>query len=346
MPSDRISEPTGQPLATTAPGADRTRAGASRGGRLRELVGPYLGVGLVLVALCGYLAATQEQFATLDNVVNIAETNAVTLILAVGLTFVLLTGGFDLSVGGVLALSGVVLADLVGRGVPALGAILLVVAGATLLGLATNGLLVARAGLSFFVVTIGTASIFRGIAQLRTGGQSVALYQNEFLVELGSGEVAGVPYTVLIAAVVFVVALLVARYTGYGRMVYAIGGNAEAARLAGMNVVAVRASVYALAAGTAGLAGVLLAGRLASASPSAGAGIELTVAAAVLLGGTSFMGGSGTLLGTLLGVIFLGVLSNGLTLSGISAFWQGVVSGIVLLLAVLVDRFRARRAPG
>jgi ribose transport system permease protein len=336
---------TGTGTHRAAPPAGPPGPGAARRSRAWDLVAPYAGVGSVLVALCVLLAVTQPQFATAANLVNILETNAVTLVLAVGLTFVLLTGGFDLSVGGVLALTGVVLADLIGRGWPAPAAVLAVVAGAALLGLAVNGLLVARVGLSFFVVTIGTASVFRGLAQLSTGGQSVPLYDSDFLVALGSGRVAGIPWAVLVAGVVFVVALLVARYTGYGRMVYAVGGNAEAARLAGLPVAGVRASVYAIAAGLAGLAGVLLAGRLASASPAAGAGIELTVAAAVLLGGTSFAGGSGTLLGTLLGVLFLGVLSNGLTLAGISAFWQGVVSGAVLLLAVLLDRLRARRAP-
>ena len=148
------------------------------------------------------------------------------------------------------------------------------------------------------------------------------------------------PVGVYVAGVVFVLALLLLRYTGYGRMVYAVGGNAEAARLAGINVAFIRVSVYGISGVLAGLAAVLDTARLTTASPAAGTGYELMAGAAVLLGGTSFMGGRGSLLGTLLGVLFLGVLQNGLTLLGISPFWANVTSGAVLIAAVLVDRLR------
>jgi ribose transport system permease protein len=328
---------TGAPARSGLPPLVR-RAGSALSG--------YTGVGSVLVALVVYLSITQDRFLTVGNLVNILETGSVTLIVAIGLTFVLLTGGFDLSVGGMLALSGIGLALLVGAGVPAALAILLVIAGSTALGLATNGLLIARVGLSFFVVTLGTASLFRGVAYVVTGGTSIGLYEEQFLRTVGSGRVAGVPWSVIIALAVLALAIVVTRSTGYGRMLYAVGGNPEAARLAGIDVVAVRASVYAIAAGLAGLGSVIEAGRLATAAPTVATGLELSAGAAVLLGGTSFLGGAGTMVGTLLGAFFLGVLQNGLTLLQVSNFWQGVVSGAVLILAVLLDRFRRKASVG
>ncbi|MGH2857021.1 MAG: ABC transporter permease, partial [Solirubrobacteraceae bacterium] len=165
------------------------------------------------------------------------------------------------------------------------------------------------------------------------------LYSNSLIHVIGVNAVAGVPVSVIIAALVLLVGLAVLHFTGFGRQVYIVGGNREAARLAGISVSGVEIAVYAIAAGCAAIAGVLTASRLASAAPDTGTGVELTAAAAVMIGGTSLFGGSGGLFGTLLGVLFLGVLSNGLTLAGISAFWQDVVTGIVLILAISVDRF-------
>ncbi|MEH1017179.1 ABC transporter permease [Micromonospora sp. CPCC 206060] len=297
----------------------------------------------MLILLVGYLAVTQPEFATTYNLMSILEANSVLLLVATGLTLVLLCGGFDLSVGAMLALSGILLAELVRSGANYFLAAVLIVVLAAIVGGLLNGLLIGRLGLSFFVVTLGTMSLFRGTGQVVTEGQSVNLYDIQAARTVGSGDVAGVPWLTVVALTVFVVAVLVTRYTGYGRMLYAVGGNAEAARLAGINVWAVRASTYAVCAGTAALAGVLEASRLGTAAPGAATGMELTAASAVLLGGTSFAGGSGSLIGTLLGTLFLGVISNGLTISQVSSFWQGVVTGLVLLAAVLVDRLRTTR---
>ncbi len=323
--------------AATAPGPTRLR----QAGRA---VNQYAGVLVVLAALVVIIGATQPQFISSGNLIIILETNAVLLVVAVGLTFVLLVGGIDLSLGGTMAMSAIGMWGLLQSGLPAWAAIILVVLGGFAVGALVNGLLIGWVGLSFLVVTIGTASLYRGIANLGAGGQSQSLYENTFLTGLGQNQVFGVPIIVVIAAVVFLLGVFLLRYTGYGRMVYAVGGNSEAARLAGMPVVTIRVSVYAISGGLAALAAVMDAARLTSASPMAGTGIELTAGAAVLLGGTSFMGGRGTLLGTLLGVLFLGVLQNGLTLAGISPFWTGVVSGIVLIAAIFVDRFRTGRA--
>lgn len=301
----------------------------------------YAGVLTVLVGLLVLLSITQDSFLSSSNLLNVLDTSAVLLIVAVGLTFVLLCGGIDLSIGGTMALTAVVLWELVGAGVPAPVAVALAISAAFALGFLVNGLLIGWVGLSFLVVTIGTASLYRGIAQVRTGGQSQSLFDQTFLIDVGSHRIGGqLPVTVVIAGVVLLLGVLVLRYTGYGRMVYATGGNPEAARLAGINVSLIRVSVFGIAGGLAGLAAVVDASRLTSASPNAGIGIELMAGAAVLLGGTSFMGGRGTLLGTLLGVLFLGVLSNGLTLAGISPFWTGIVSGSVLITAIFVDRVR------
>lgn len=311
--------------------------------RAHGSLGAYLGVGAVLVIAVIYLSVTQPTFGTWGNLLTILETNAALLILAVGLTFVLLVGGFDLSVGGMLALTGVLLAKLIEAGVSPYVAMVLVVLAATLLGLVTNGLLVGKIGLSFFVITLGTMSLFRGSALLLTDGESQGLYDVPQIKELGSGSLGGIPITVVIAVIVLVMAFLMTRYTGFGRMLYAVGGNPQAARIAGINVAAIRVAAYTICAGLAGLAGVLWTARLVSASPTAATGIELVAAAAVLLGGTSFAGGQGGMVGTLLGVLFLGVLGNGLTISQVSAFWQAVVTGIVLIIAVTLDWLRTRR---
>jgi ribose/xylose/arabinose/galactoside ABC-type transport system permease subunit len=310
--------------------------------RVRHGLDTYAGVGGVLLLLCGYLSVTQDAFLTWTNWVNILETNAVVLVVAVGLTFVLLNGGIDLSLGGLMALVAVTMSELITNGWATGLAIIAVVLLAGLLGL-VNGLLIGKVGLSFLVVTLGTGSIFRGIAQVRTGGQTKSLFQVPFIRRISDGEILGIPWLVWISLAVLGAGILVLRYTGFGRMVYACGGNREAARLAGINVTAVAVSVFVIAGLLAGFASVMDASRLTAASPTAATGIELTAAAAVLLGGTSFTGGRGTLLGTLLGVLFLGVLSNGITLSRISSFWYGIVSGGVLIAAVLLDRIRNGR---
>jgi len=300
---------------------------------------PYIGVLSVLVTAVAVLWATQPAFMTAENWVNIAELNAELMLVAVGLTFVLLTGGIDLSVGAMWSFAGIVLWKLL-LDLPQPAALVVAVLVAALVGMLVNGLLIGRAGMSFLVVTIGSAALLHGLAQVWSGGQTQSIFQDKFVAGLGSNRVGGLPVTVWITAGTFLLAAALLRYTGFGRMVYAVGGNPEAARLAGINVSGVRIAVYTICGGLAGLAGVLSAAHVGAASPDAGIGMELTAAAAVLLGGTSFMGGRGSLLGTLLGIAFLGVLQNGVTLTGISPYWSNVVSGIVLIVAVGIDRLR------
>lgn len=316
---------------------------AGLGSRAREALISYLGVLTVLGALIAFFSISQRRFFTVENFWNVLDGSSVLLIVAVGLTFTMLVGGFDLSVGGVLALSGVVLWLLVDHGVPSWLAIVVVVLGGVLFGAIATGFPIAVLDVSFFVVTLGVLVATRGLASVVAGGEVKGLYEDETLRTLGTASVGNVTMPVFIALGVLLLAVLVTRYTGYGRRVYAVGGNAEAARLAGINVAAVRLSTYAISAGLAALAGAIETGRLAAASPDADQGIEFSAAAAVLLGGTSFVGGIGSMIGTFLGVLFLGVLQNGLIISSISVYWQGVITGAVLFASVLIDRFRRRR---
>jgi len=319
-------------------------SGALAARRFWEALLSYLGVLTVLLALIAFFSINQSRFFTLANFWNVLDGSSVLLIVSVGLTFTMLCGGFDLSLSGVLALGGVVLWVLLSHGVPLFLAIILVILGGTLIGAVVTGYPIAYLDLPFFVVTLGVLVAARGLASVITSGEVEGLYEQETLRKIGNGRIGDVTYPVIIALVVLLLAIVVTRYTGYGRMIYAVGGNPEAARLAGINVRLVRLSTYAISASLCAFAGVIETARLAAASPDADQGIEFSAAAAVLLGGTSFVGGIGSMLGTFLGVMFIGVLKNGLIISSISVYWQGVITGVVLFASVLIDRFRRRRS--
>jgi ribose transport system permease protein len=312
--------------------------------RFKEATLQYVGVLTVLLVLIAIFSYLQPQFHTWTNFLNILETNATLLILSVGLTFVLLVGGFDLSIGGVLALSGVFVARLLEHGVGTYGAMVIVIIIGIMIGIVFNGFPIAKLGANFFMITLGVSFATRGIALVMTNGASIGLYQYTKLQTIGNGGIGQFGYLIFISIGVLLIATVVTRYTGYGRMIYAVGGNAEAARLAGINITYIRISAYAICAGLAAFTGFLEAGRLAAAAPDTDTGIEFTAAAAVLLGGTSFVGGVGTMFGTFLGVLFLGVLQNGLIISSINIYYQNVITGCVLVLSVLIDRFRQSRA--
>jgi ribose transport system permease protein len=333
---------TEPPAAATPPDVTRIRL-AGHTARARDATLQYVGVLTVLLILIAVFSFLQPQFHTWTNFLNILQTNAVLLILSVGLTFVLLVGGFDLSVGGVLALSGVFVAKLLEHGVGLYGAMVIVVIGGILVGIIFNGFPISRLGANFFMITLGISFATRGIALVMTNGASIGLYNYTSLQNIGNGGVGQFGYLIFISIGILILATLVTRYTGYGRMIYAVGGNSEAARLAGINITMIRISAYAVCAGLAAFTGFLEAGRLAAAAPDTDTGIEFTAAAAVLLGGTSFVGGIGTMFGTFLGVLFLGVLQNGLIISSISIYYQNVITGAVLVLSVLIDQFRQRR---
>jgi ribose transport system permease protein len=309
----------------------------------RLLAYPGLSVGVGLLILSTVLALTQERFLTVDNLRSVTEENASLLVLAVGAGMVMLTGGFDLSLGALLSLSGVGFAWLLQQDVPIGPAAVITVTATAAVGAAINGQLVGRLGLSFLVTTLGAGLAFQSLANIWTGGRTTSLFDRSGVTSLGSDRVLGVPLVVLIALLVWATAALVMRFTGFGRMVYAVGGNSEAARIAGIRTVSIRVASYGIAAGCAGVAAVLTTSRLTSASPTVGTGRELVAATAVLLGGTAFTGGRGTMGGTLLGVLFLGVLANGITLFEVSAFWQGLLQGLVLIVAGGLQLLRGKK---
>lgn len=304
------------------------------------------GAPLALLVLFIYLSLTQPFFLTSDNILNVLTGNSALLLTALGLTFVVLSAGFDLSLGAIFAASGYVAYRALEAGLPPMAAVVCSVLIGIFLGGVVNGILVGAVRLNFFVVTLGTASLFGGLLNVLTNGQTKAMPQppGGFIDFLGNGRVWTIPFPVLLSAFLFLAAWYVLRFTTFGRAVYAVGGNPEAARLAGINVNVVLVSVYAIAGMMASVAGIVDASRLASASPTASASLALTAGAAVLLGGTSFFGGIGGVGGTVIGVLLVATLQNGLGLIGVSAFWQNVVTGLVLVLAVALDKLQSRRS--
>lgn len=309
--------------------------------RLLREAPAWTGVGIVLVVMFVGLAATQDLFLTYTNINNILRGMAIPLLMAIGSTFLLTTGMIDLSIGSLLALGTMILVGFLTLGLPGWLAVLATMAACALLGGGLNGMLVAKAKLSFFVVTLGTLALFRSAAQIPTQGLSVRLPDSGAVVTwLGDGKVGPISVPVVLSLSLLALATVVMKRTTFGRAVFAVGGNEDAARLAGIPVERVRIGVFAINGLLVGLAAVVFAGRIRSGSPLVGAGIELEVIAAVLLGGTSFLGGAGSMVGTLIGVLFIAVLQNGLNLLGVQALWQGVVTGVVLILAVWADRVR------
>jgi ribose transport system permease protein len=293
------------------------------------------------------LSVATESFLTIENGLNVLRQISINLCLSIGMTMIILSGGIDLSVGSVLALSGAVAAGLLKNGITlAYWNIVLqfTVFGAIVAGIATglalgwfNGLMITRFGLPPFVATLGMLSIARGLTMLWTGGFPITNLGDEFRF-MGTGYWLGVPMPVWISAALVIAFVVVTQRTAFGRYLYAIGGNERVARLSGLNINRIKRMVYTLGGGLAGVAGLLLSARLDSATPNAGFGYELDSIAAVVIGGTSLSGGRGSILGTVLGCLIIGVLNNGLVLLQVSPFWQQVIKGAVILVAVAVDR--------
>ncbi|MBM3808507.1 MAG: ribose ABC transporter permease [Acidimicrobiia bacterium] len=288
-----------------------------------------------LVVLCLVLWALTPFFLTVSNLLNIAEQTSINAIVAAGMTFVILSGGIDLSVGSIVALSGVVLGLSLHAGYSPAVALPVMIAAGVLAG-ATNGLLIDRGRLPPFIVTLGMMSIARGAALLITEGRPISGFEESFRA-LATARVGFVPAPVLIMATVYLVAHFVLTRTTFGRYVYAIGGNEDAARLSGVRIHLHKPAIYAVSGLTSALAAMILTARLNSAQPIAGTMYELDAIAATVIGGTSLMGGEGTLAGTLIGALIMGVLRNGLNLLGVSSFLQQIVIGGVIVGAVLVD---------
>lgn len=304
---------------------------------------------LVLALMIVAMSLLSDRFLTQANGLNIMRQISVNVCLSIGMTIVILSGGIDLSVGSVLAFSGAVTAGLIKSAIPLswLGVELQFTTwGAIVTGLIVglclgwfNGQMITRLKIPPFVATLGMLSIARGMTMLWTKGFPITGLGEGFAM-LGTRSLLGVPTPVWIAGSLVGVFVLLAKKTRLGRYIYAVGGNEQTARLSGLNVNRVKVIVYTLAGALSAVAGLIMTSRLDSAQPNAGAGYELDSIAAVVIGGTSLSGGRGTILGTVIGCLIIGVLNSGLVLLNVSPFWQQVVKGGVILVAVAIDRMR------
>lgn len=302
----------------------------------------------IMVAALAFLS---DKFFTPDNGWNILRQISVNICLSIGMTLVILSGGIDLSVGAILGLAGAVAAGLLKNGLSLGGMdarLEFTVTGAIVAGVAVggaagwfNGFAITRFRLPPFVATLGMLSIARGLTMLWTGGFPVTSLGSTFGF-IGTGVILGMPMPVWIMFALVAAFVVVTRRTRFGRHIYAVGGNERAARLTGLNVPGIKLAVYTLAGALAGVAGLIVTARLDSAQPNAGLGYELDSIAAVVIGGTSLSGGRGSVMGTVLGCLIIGVLNNGLFLLNVSPFWQQVIKGGVILLAVAIDKMNAR----
>lgn len=305
-----------------------------------------IGIIIALLVMCIFLIVfptTRTTFMTPKNVFNILRQNASNLFLATGMTMVIILGGIELSVGSVIALSGVVAAGcVINFGLPEIVGFLAAIAVGAVVGM-FNGIVICKTDIPPFIVTLASMNITKGIALVLTGGSPIRCMTDAFKFP-GAGYVGPVPTPVILMIIVFIIAAFMINRTQLGRHIYAVGGNAQAAKFSGINVQKVKFIVYTYTGIMSGIAGVVVASRLYSGQPTAGDGAEMDAIAAVVVGGTSMSGGSGRLGGTLIGVLIIGVLNNGLNLLGVDSNWQYIVKGLVILLAVYVDFIRNKKA--
>jgi ribose transport system permease protein len=306
---------------------------------------------IALFVLCIVFAVLSDKFFTIANGLNVMRQISVNIYIAVGMTLIILTAGIDLSVGSILALCGAVTAGLLKNGIaiPSLNLFVgFTILGATLAGIIVgstlgflNGFIITKFKVPPFVATLAMLTIARGLTMLYTNGFPISSFASSFTF-IGGGWFLGLPVPVWIAAIIVVAAIIVTKKIKLGRYIFAIGGNESAAKLSGININKVKMMVYTIAGALAAVAGIIVTARLDSAQPNAGTSYELDAIAAVVIGGTSLSGGRGSIWGTVLGAVIIGVLNNGLVLLDVSPFWQQVVKGAVILLAVIIDKINSK----
>lgn len=295
-------------------------------------------IGLIVFSVI--VAFINSRFMTTSNILNILRQTSINAVIATGMTFVILTGGIDLSVGSILGFSGAVAAMMLASGVNSIIAIPVALIVGLVVG-ALNGVLISKGKLQPFIVTLATMTMLRGATLVFTDGKPIGTgfeANSKLFAWFGNGYVLGIPVPIIVIIVTFLVALFVLTQTKIGRYVYALGGNEEATKLSGISTDKVKIFVYAISGMMAALAGIIITSRLSSAQPTAGSGYELDAIAAVVLGGTSLAGGTGTIVGTMIGALIIGVLNNALNLMDVSSYFQMLAKGSVILLAVLLDR--------
>lgn len=299
-----------------------------------------LGTILALIILIVFVSVLNPAFLQVNNLLNLMRQLIINGFIALGMTFVILTGGIDLSVGSTLALTSAIFAGLLQAGIPTILAILIALGIGLILGL-INGILITKGKLAPFIVTLATMTIFRGLTLVYMDGRPIAGPKDDFAFQfLGKGQFFGIPFQVILFIIAYLILWILLTKTSYGRKIYAVGGNEKASFISGIKIDKVKILVYVISALMAVLSGLILTSRLNSAQPTAGSAYEMDAIAAVVLGGVSMTGGSGSLTGTLIGILILGVLNNGLNLLGVSSFYQQIVKGVVILIAVLIDRKR------
>jgi erythritol transport system permease protein len=313
---------------------------------------------IALVVLLIFFSFTSPNFLTGTSLITMVRHIAMNAIIAIGVTFVILTGGIDLSVGSIIGFCGMIAGGLIYEGlnlsflgitiyfwVPAI--ILITVVIGILIGL-LNGILISRFNVTAFIATMGTMYIFRGFALLRSDGKTFPnlagkpeLHNTGFPL-LGAGTFLGIPYSILIMIVLVIITVYVAKKTPFGRHVYAVGGNENAAKLSGIEVGKVKTLVYMISGGCAAMVGLIISSELVASHPATGNSYEMNAIAATVLGGTSLAGGRGSIGGAVLGAFVIGILNDGMVMMGVSSFWQTVIKGIVIILAVIFDQLQNR----
>jgi ribose transport system permease protein len=328
-------------------GADRSTAKPGMMASIgRDFWGRY-GVPVALVVMIGLFTTQSSAFLTESNIMNILRQSSVLAIAAIGTTVVLICGGIDISMGAIMALAGIIaVVGIQTAGIPDIVSLLLALLAAAFVGY-VNGSLAERIRIPAFIATLGTSLVVRGVAFVYTEGRSIGFGRGEaasgqVIQWVGKGFIGSVPVPVVLMVLLYIVAWVIMQRSTWGMHTYAIGSSERAARIAGLKVTRHRIQVYVLAGVLSGLAGVILAGRLGSASPSLGNGVEFDILTAVVLGGTSIYGGKGNIGRTLIGALFLSTLTNGLILMNVPTFYQEIVQGAVLLLALTLDRLQSR----
>ena len=299
----------------------------------------------VMIIFLYVFPRTHTTFLTKTNIFNVLRQSSTNLMLACGMTMVIILGGIDLSVGSIIAMSGVLgAAAVVWHGMPEIVGILIAILSGVIFGL-LNGFVIAKTQIPPFIVTLASMNIAKGIAYVYSGGKPIRCMTDAWKF-LGAGNVAGVPTPVITMTIVFIVSVLFLNRTRIGRHIYAVGGNDTAAKFSGIDTAKVKFVVFSFSGLMAGLAGITIASRLYSGTCTSGDGAEMDAIAAVVVGGTSMSGGSGKLGGTLIGVLIIGILNNGLNLMGVNSDWQYIIKGAVILLAVYTDFLRSRKKAG
>jgi erythritol transport system permease protein len=313
---------------------------------------------IALIVVLVFFSITTPNFLTPSTLIILAKHVAINAFMAIGMTFVILTGGIDLSVGSIVGLAGMVAGGLIDQGIPittmgltiypnVVETVAMTLGAGMLIG-GFNGVLVTKLNVAPFIATLGTLYIARGIALLISNGQTFANLVgspdlgNTGFPFLGSGTILGIPFSIVALVILTGVAAYIARQTPFGRQVYAVGGNENAARLSGVRITRIKIAVYVISGLCAAFAGLVVSSELVAANPASGESFELNAIAATVLGGTSLMGGRGTIGGTVVGAFVIGVLSDGLVMLGVNAFWQMVIKGLVIITAVVLDQVQRK----